>query len=344
MMLPIHEGFQGASMLELGVVNSVPLRDLWSGEATHFTPWLSQNLDILAQKLGMDLELQTIEASAGEFSADIIARDLSTNHLVVIENQFGNTDHRHLGQLITYSSVLGAGVVVWIAETIRAEHKSAIDFLNQNLKESLRLYALEASVMRIDDSKPAFVLNIISQPTEPTVGASDAGQTISETRERYRAYFQTLIDELRTKHNFTNARAGQPQNWYSFASDNSRIYKYGTSFANGDRVRAEIYFDCGDKAKNEQLFDCLHSQEKAIENGFGSALIWERLDERRACRVAAYHDGSIDADSEQLAEIREWAIACLLKFKSVFPRRIDQCLTQITASSTDSVQATVVTK
>jgi hypothetical protein len=76
----------GTNMLELGVVNSVPLKNLWSGEATCFTPWLSQNLDILARKLGMDLELETTEASAGEFSADIIARDLSTNHLVVIEN------------------------------------------------------------------------------------------------------------------------------------------------------------------------------------------------------------------------------------------------------------------
>jgi hypothetical protein len=285
----------------------------------------------------MDLELETTEASAGEFAADIIARDLSTNHLVVIENQFGNTDHRHLGQLITYSSVLGAGVVVWIAETIRAEHKSAIDFLNQNLKESLRLYAIEASVIRIDDSKPAFLLNIISQPTEPTVSVQSAGQTISETRERYRAFFQALIDELRTKHNFTNARAGQPQNWYSFASANSRIYKYGTSFAAGDRVRAEIYFDCGDKAKNEQLFDCLRSQEKAIESDFGSVLSWERLDERRGCRIAAYHDGNIDADSEQLAQIREWAIGCLLRFKSVFPRRIEQCLSQIDVTPTGTL-------
>ncbi len=325
-------------MLEFGVVNSVPLKDLWSGEATHFTPWLAQNLDVLAERLGMDLELEGTEASAGDFSADIIARDLSTNHLVVIENQFGNTDHRHLGQLITYSSALGAGVVVWIAETIRAEHKSAIDFLNQNLKESLRLYAIEASVIRIDDSKPAFVLNIISRPTEPTVAAASAGETISETRERYRAFFQGLIDELRTKYNFTNARAGQPQNWYSFASENSRIYKYGTSFAKGDRVRVEIFFDCGDKAKNEQLFDCLKSQEKTIENDFGLVLSWERLDEKRACRIAVYQDGSIDADSEQLIQTREWAIGCLLKFKSVFPRRIEQCLRQINVAPTASAQ------
>jgi len=133
-------------MPELGKVKTLPLKELWSGESTQFTPWLSDNLDILAEKLGMDLELDKVEGSIGDFSADIIARDLSTNRLVIIENQFGNTDHRHLGQLLTYSSVLGASIVVWIAETIRSEHKSAIDFLNQNLRDSLRLYALEASV------------------------------------------------------------------------------------------------------------------------------------------------------------------------------------------------------
>lgn len=63
-------------MLELGAIVNLPLRDVWSGEATHFTPWLAQNLDVLAQKLGMDLELESTEASAGDFSADIIARPL----------------------------------------------------------------------------------------------------------------------------------------------------------------------------------------------------------------------------------------------------------------------------
>jgi hypothetical protein len=151
-------------MPELGSLVTLSLKEIWNGEATHFTPWLSQHLDILGEKLGMDLEFTSTETSAGDFSADIIAQDLSTDQLVVIENQFGNTDHRHLGQLITYSSVLGAGVVVWIAETIRSEHKSAIDFLNRNLKESLRIYAVEASVIRIDNSKPAFVLGSVPKP------------------------------------------------------------------------------------------------------------------------------------------------------------------------------------
>jgi hypothetical protein len=310
--------------LDFGTIHPVALKDLWTGEATHFTPWLAQNLDVLGSKLGMDLELESTEAAAGDFSCDIVARDLSTNKLVVVENQYGGTDHKHLGQLITYASVLGAGAVVWIAETIRPEHKSAMDFLNQNLKESLSLYAVQASAIRIDQSKPAFVLTVVSMPSEASLVA-DIVPAPSETKERYRTYFQGLIDELREVHKFTNARTGQPQNWYTFASENSKAYKYSTSFAQGGRVRVELYVDCGDKVKNEQLFDCLFQRKDEIAAALGLDLKWERLDSRRACRIAVYRDGDIDADSETLAEIKNWTIQNLLKFKAVFPTKVQQC-------------------
>ena len=311
--------------MDLGTIHAVALKELWTGEATHFTPWLAKNIDTLGNKLGMDLELESTEAAAGDFSADIIARDLSTNKLVVIENQYGSTDHRHLGQIITYASVLGAGAVVWIAETVRPEHKSAVDFLNQNLKEGLSLFAIEASAIRIDDSKPAFILNVVSMPVEVPLVA-EVAPAPSETKERYRAFFQSLIDELRENHQFTNARSGQPQNWYTFASDNSKLYKYSTSFARGGRVRVEIYIDSGDKAKNEQLFDCLHERKSEIEIALGFNLEWERLDSSRACRIAVYRDGEIEADSELLADIRNWTVENLLKFKKVFPAKVQQCV------------------
>lgn len=312
--------------MEFGAIQNVPLREVWPGEATHFTPWLAQNLALLGDKLGMDLELESTEASAGDFSADIIAIDLSTNKRVVIENQFGSTDHKHLGQIITYSSVLNAGVVVWIAESIRPEHKSAMDFLNQNLRESLRLYAVEVSVIRIENSKPAFVLNVVSLPTEAPVLLGEAGQQASETKERYRAFFQELIDELRERHRFTNARAGQPQNWYTFSSENSKVFKYSTSFAQGGRVRVEVYIDTGEKARNEQVFDCLAERRVQIEEQFGTELIWERLDAKRACRVAIYRDGDIDDDSDVLAQIRDWIVQNLLRFKAVFPEHFKGCV------------------
>lgn len=305
--------------MQFGNISNVDMKAIWPGEATDFTPWLSQNINVISDKIGMELELQEVEADAGGFSADIVARDISTNKIVIIENQFGTTDHKHLGQIITYASVLGASTVIWIAESLRSEHKAAIDFLNQNLKDTLKFFALEVSLIKIDNSNPAYVFSVVSQPLDHNTASAKTVIDASETMEKYRSYFQALIDELRNVHKFTNAKVGQPQSWYTFASEKSKLYKYAASFAMGGRIRAEIYIDSGVKEQNESLFDFLYQKKEQIEKLFGSSLEWERLDTKRACRVAIYRDGSIDEDSETIENIRKWTIENLLKFKSVFP-------------------------
>ena len=131
---------------------------------------------------------------------------------------------------------------------------------------------------------------------------------------------------MREKHRFTNARAGQPQNWYTFASENSRIFKYSACFALNSRIRVEIYIDCGSKEKNEAILDGLYVSKDEIEKDIGFELSWEQLPTKRACRIALYRDGDIDSDSETLNEIQNWAITNLLKFKSIFPRKIESAL------------------
>jgi hypothetical protein len=305
--------------MDFGKISAVSIREVWPNEASDFTPWLAANLDVLSEKLGMELVHQATEAPAGDFAADIIAEDISTNRKIVIENQYGSTDHRHLGQLITYSSALGASAVVWIAETIRPEHKAALDFLNLNLKATLQLYALEAAVIKIDDSKPAYTFNIVCMPTESDIAEIGGGQALSETKLKYKTFFQGLLDDLRDKYQFTKARAAQPQSWYSFRSENSKLFTYMASFAQGARVRVEVYIDTGNKIWNKALFDVLNSQKAEIEQAYGHPLSWERLDAKRACRVAVYRDGSIDLDTEQLEEIRNWIETELRRIKQVFP-------------------------
>jgi hypothetical protein len=311
-------------LVNFGKIEKVDIKSIWPGEATHFTPWLSENIQELGNVLEMELEYIDSEVSAGGFSADILAKDIATNKSVVIENQYGNTDHKHLGQLLTYSSILNANAIVWIAESIRSEHKAAIDFLNSNLRESLLFYAVEVSLVKIDDSRPAYIFNVISKPTIKDEISNKRSSEISEGRERYRSFFQSLIDTLREKHRFTNAKAEQPQNWYTFASDNSKIYKYSVSFALGNRFRTEVYIDTGDKEKNESLFEYLYDQKEFIEKEFGNELEWEKLETKRACRIAIYIDGTIEDDTEYLEKVEVWAIENLLKMKKVFPNAIEQ--------------------
>lgn len=311
-------------MAEFGVLKKVDIRDIWKNEATEFTVWLCENLPALGNMLGMELEIERREADVGDFSLDILARDIGRDRLVVIENQFGRTDHRHLGQLLTYAAGYASSAVVWIAEELREEHRQTLDWLNQNTAENIEFYGVVIEVLQIDSSRPAYNFKLVAFPNEwrKTNICSTTGT--SEKREGYRAYFQTLIDTLRSK-NFTNAQKGQPQSWYSFSSGLSGIY-YSNSFAQGGRVRAEIYIDRGDAALNKELFDSLLTMKDELEREFGEPLEWERLDSKRASRVAVYRRGTIDEDGKTLEEIRDWSIAKLLKFKEVFAPRLKKVL------------------
>src|SRR6266851_3093921 len=139
---------------ELGTLVFLDPRDVWSSESIEFTPWLADHLDLLGEALGIDLELDGREAPVGDFSADLLARDNNRDRLVVIENQLEQTDHDHLGKMLTYAAGRSAGVVVWIAKKIREEHRAAIDWLNEHTDEELEFFAVELQVPKIDESRP----------------------------------------------------------------------------------------------------------------------------------------------------------------------------------------------
>jgi hypothetical protein len=304
-------------MPEFGKIKKVNIREIWQHEAQNFTPWLAKNLDKLGEAVGMDLEEVEQEASVGDFSLDILAKDLSTGHNVVVENQFGATDHDHLGKMLTYAAGFDATKIIWISENVRDEHRQTIEWLNQRTDTNTHFFAIEIEVFKIDDSKPAYNFKPVVFPNEWFKSKkSSSSEKISAKGEAYREYFQSLIDELRTKHSFTKARLAQPQSWYIFPTGISGA-SYGMSFAQGERVRAELYIDFGEADKNKNLFDWLFEKKQTIENELGMPLSWERLDDRKASRIAVYGKGSI-TDSESLSEIHEWAIKNLLTFRKIF--------------------------
>ncbi|HEY7389564.1 MAG TPA: DUF4268 domain-containing protein [Bryobacteraceae bacterium] len=199
---------------------------------------------------------------------------------------------------------------------IRDEHRQTLEWLNRHTDNEIGFFGVAVEVLRTNSSPPAVNFKPVVFPNEWQRGVRQSAET-GGRYEAYRAYFQLLLDELREKHRFTNARVGQPQNWYTFRSGVPGA-DYGTSFAQGGRVRAELYIDFEDSEINKAFFDRLYGQRKEFEEAFGEVLSWERLDERRASRIAIYRPGSIDASTEELKRIRDWAIEKLLKFRTVF--------------------------
>lgn len=114
---------------------------------------------------------------------------------------------------------------------------------------------------------------------------------------------------------------GQPQSWYSFGSGISGI-TYGACFAQGEKARVEVYIDQGNAEANKRLFDFLAASSQEIEKTLGKSLEWERLDDRRASRIALYRAGSIENDEDTLNELRAWMIEWLLKLKKVFSPKL----------------------
>jgi len=319
-------------MDSFGTLKKLNLRKIWPHEASNFTPWLAENIEELGKALGMELELKRREADVGDFSLDLLATDLGTNRTVVIENQLTATDHDHLGKLITYASGFDASVVIWLSESIREEHRQGLEWLNQRTDSDTEFFGVVIEVLQIDDSKPAYNFKPIVFPNEWQKSKRRPGTgQVSEKMEAYRLYFQELLDVLREKHKFTNARKGQPQSWYTFSSGHSGIY-YGACFALGNRARVELYIDQGDSEKNKALFDLLFQDKANIESELGNELEWERLDDKRSSRVALYTSGTIESNDETKKQLQNWMSDNLLKFKKVFNTRLKKLLNEINKS------------
>lgn len=310
-----------------GELKKVPLREMWPHESSDFTPWLAANIDELGLAIGMELELIEREASVGDFSLDLLAKDLGSTKTVIIENQLTQTDHDHLGKLLTYAAGFSASIVIWISEAIREEHRQALDWLNQRTDSDTLFFGVVVEVIKIDESKPAFNFKIAASPNEwqKSKSSRTPRASISTKGEKYRNYFQLLIDELREKHHFTGAKAGQPQNWYSFSSGISGI-TYGANFSQGGKARTEIYIDLGDQDKNKQVFDLLQQEATLIENELGHNVAWERLNDKRASRLALYINGNIDDSDAELETVKNWHIDKLLKLKKHLGSRLKEAV------------------
>ena len=154
-------------------------------------------------------------------------------------------------------------------------------------------------------------------------GQTPRSSSSSSKAERYRSYFQGLIDELREQHGFTGARVGQAQNYHYFSSGKSGIY-YEATFARNHNVYASLYIDFGAYAKNKNFFDVLKERKSEITAQFDIPLKWDRGDETRYSAIRLIRDGDINADESELAAINEWHIAYLLKLKAVFTPEIER--------------------
>ena len=135
-------------------------------EERHLTPWLAENLDVLESELGLRLELVEREHRVGRYELDLLLRSVEDGRTVIVENQFGSSDHGHLGQLLAYAAGTEADIVVWLAEGFTDEHLAALEWMNTAMGEGAGFFAITLKAVRIGDSLPAPIMETKLRPNE----------------------------------------------------------------------------------------------------------------------------------------------------------------------------------
>lgn len=306
----------------------VPIREVWEDEARNLTPWLAENLDDLSQALGIDLELESTEVRVGPFSADVVLRNTSTGKRVVVENMMANTDHDHLGKVITYAAGLEATHVVLIAESFRPEHRSALQWLNANSTDSVHFFGVVLKAWRIGDSRPAPQLDVIVEPDEWMREAREVAQDLSDKRLAYREFWSKFLPEFHELHpGWSRANTPAKDNWMNFPAGRTGLH-YSVNFCrpeNRPQFRIELYVDAPDKETASARFSKLEQQRGAIEDVYGEPLEWEELERSRGCRIASYYRDEADVENRALwTELRAWAIKRMGLLRNAVKPYIDQ--------------------
>lgn len=307
--------------MKLGKLKEVNIRKVWGHEQYGFSSWLSneENINELGDILGLNLTDIKTEQFVGNFRCDIICKDEITNKVVLIENQLESTNHDHLGKILTYASGLDASVIVWIVETAREEHASAVEWLNKHTDDTVDFFLIEVHAYQIGDSVPAPQFKIIEQPNDfaKTVKSISKSAEVSETtakRWSSRMEFWTMFNDLIDKKGRPfNKHKATTDHWYTVAVGSSQCHISIDLINKENRIRVGLWI-----SNNKELYDDLYAKKHEIESKIPFELIWDRLNSKKASYICTYIPGLDFNNKDNYEELMTQIIDYVAIMKKVF--------------------------
>ncbi len=310
-------------MSKLGRLERVDLRDIWKTEAQDFTPWLAgeENLALLSDTLGIDLELEAVERNVGPFRADILCKDLLSEGWVLIENQLERTDHTHLGQLMTYAAGLDAVTIVWVAATFADEHRAAMDWLNEITGSEVRFFALEVELWKIGDSPAAPKFNIVSKPNDwsnsAEQGARESGSW-TELKQQYLSYWIRFREYARSVHPDLRFSTPKPSQYIDLGIGAGAHAYCGIRDSDKSIRCGVILRGKSAKAKFHRLMD----SRDEIETELGFTVEWQEKPEKQRSALETVKRKTDPTEEIDWPVQHEWLLEHISKLRSAILKRV----------------------
>ena len=307
-------------MMTLGKMEKITdLRGLWPHEARDSSAWLArdENLALLSEALGIDVALEERESSVGGFSVDLYAVEEGIGRKIIIENQLEDTNHDHLGKLLTYAAGKEAKCMLWIVKTAREEHRAAIEYLNNNTIDGIGFFLIEIQLWSIDGSAPAVKFNVVEEPNDWAKAAklpsnSSGGEAV-QIKYSYWSDFNDYVNAHRIDYlkQFTLHKPSS-DHWYSVAIGSSAANLSMLVNTRTNVIAIELYI-----RDSKELYDRCYAHRDEIEASVGEKLDWRRLDGKKSSRVLVERK-AIVADTTTRQEQFDWLIDHLIRMKEAF--------------------------
>ena len=278
--------------------------------------WLAknENLTMLGEAVGIDINLEERESPVGSFSVDLFATEEGTGRKIIIENQLEDTNHDHLGKIITYAAGKEASVIIWIVKRARDEHRQAVEWLNQHTDENIGFFLLEIELWKINGSVPAPRFNVVERPND-WAKAMKASEGLSDTKKTNLEYWEAFKKYAFNKTEFKkifSERKAYPQGWYDLSVGNRHCHITLTATMTKNRLAAQIYI-----SKNKDLYSHFLEQKIAIEEFLGEEISWH---EASIDAVFGYDTYNADFNTENWDKYFEWYCEKAIKLREVVKR------------------------
>jgi len=308
--------------MAIGKLEEVDIRELWKHEQYDFSEWLSkkENIENLNDILGLTLVDISKETYVGSYRCDLFAKDETTGIKVIIENQLEMSNHDHLGKIITYASGLDAKVVVWIVKEAREEHRSAIEWLNNNTNSNINFFLIEIHAYKIGNSDNAPMFQVIEQPNDfiknnKSINSNDTmNKSQSQRLEFWNQFNHVLVERGKP----FNVRKATTDHWYNVAIGTSDAHIDITLVNKDSVIGVELYI-----TDNKELFDKLYQRKDEIENDLGLKLDWRRLNNSKASRIVTFIKGLNFDDHSNYNELINKTIDLAVLMRDTFKKYIN---------------------
>lgn len=260
------------------------LRTVWPHEAQDFTPWLAkeENIEILSDAIGIDISINETESSVGDFSLDVLASEVGTDKKIIIENQLEDTNHDHLGKLITYASGKSANIIIWLVKHAREEHKAAIEWLNNHTDDEIGFFLCEIKLYRIGNSDPAVKFEVVEKPNDWTKEIKKKNNINETQQQRYDywvAFQNHAFQDKEFSRNFSR-RSPSFDHWMNYSIGSSKYLISVAQLHSRNEITVEFNIN-----EDKELFRSLFANKESIEKECELNFEWKELPEKKASRI-----------------------------------------------------------